>query len=211
MIEDRDEHDAPAWQDARSVEDMGRLTAQWLTGELHWCPMYFGTGPDPETDDLVPVLAAINRLGLWTTMSQPGESGRQYAQRAMLSGYCTEATSNALAAGLLNSELLVVRIEEPEATNSQLQVPITISDGVECTWAGGLDELEHYREDLDDAVVDALAAQQLWAVELIDMTWGRNDVLWPAVTDALTQRPVRKLASYSGDGPPPAGIEYVDV
>lgn len=38
-------------------------------------------------------------------MSQLGESRQQYAQRAMLTGYCIDATQNAIAADLLTSDL----------------------------------------------------------------------------------------------------------
>lgn len=47
-----------AWQAARSLADLGELTARWLDGELKETPGHLGP-PDPETTELVPTLAAL--------------------------------------------------------------------------------------------------------------------------------------------------------
>jgi len=59
---------ARAWSSARTLTDLGELTAQWLEGSLATLAggAYRG-GPDEETGPLVPVLAALNRAGYVTT------------------------------------------------------------------------------------------------------------------------------------------------
>ena len=65
--------DAHLWEAARTLDEMGELTARWLEGTVAFCPSQPCEGPDWETTDLVPVLAGFNRSGLVTTGSQPGE------------------------------------------------------------------------------------------------------------------------------------------
>lgn len=62
------------WAQARTVADLGELTAKWLEGDpeiKH--PGYHGA-PAAETAPLVPVLAAVNRAGILTITSQPGHA-----------------------------------------------------------------------------------------------------------------------------------------
>ncbi|ASR39866.1 hypothetical protein BAY61_31770 (plasmid) [Prauserella marina] len=67
--------DAERWYAARSLTDLGQLTAAWLEGELESQPGYVpGNGPDEETNELVPILAAVNRAGYLTMCSQPATS-----------------------------------------------------------------------------------------------------------------------------------------
>ena len=71
--------DRQAWEAARTLADLGELTAQWLEGAIASQPAYTpGCGPDPETAPLIPVLACCNRAGYVTNGSQPGEAGTGY-------------------------------------------------------------------------------------------------------------------------------------
>src|SRR5216683_2234387 len=87
--------DVGRWADARTLADLGTLTAQWLEGTLGSQPDYApGSGPDEETAGLVPVLAACNRAGFVTRSSQPGLSemagnGARAEQRAMVAGFAS--------------------------------------------------------------------------------------------------------------------------
>lgn len=81
-----------AWSTARTLTDLGELTARWLTGQLASRPGYqAGCGPDEETTELLAPLAAANRAGYLTTDSQPGcveEAARAtWRQRAAVQGY----------------------------------------------------------------------------------------------------------------------------
>jgi len=64
---------AARWHSARTLAGLGELTAQWLEGKIGYVPGYGGAPPDEETEPLIPVLAAANRAGFVTIVSQPGE------------------------------------------------------------------------------------------------------------------------------------------
>jgi hypothetical protein len=78
-----DEH--ALWDKARTVADLGELTARWLEGSISWNPTYtngdtyaaevgtFNRPPEDETKPYVHLLAAVNRAGFVTNFSQPGE------------------------------------------------------------------------------------------------------------------------------------------
>jgi hypothetical protein len=60
--------DAALWRTARTLADLGKLTARWLEGEITTTPSHLGP-PDSETTDLIPTLAAANRAGFVTDQS----------------------------------------------------------------------------------------------------------------------------------------------
>jgi hypothetical protein len=191
------DEDAAAWQSAATISDLGELTARWLEGKLRWQPCYRGDRPDPETDELVPVLAAMNRAGFWTEDSQPGVIEEDWCQRAMVSGYCTEATSNAIQAAVLNTDLIVVTV--PATLDNRTQIPVSRSGAVESTWAGGNSDPDgQYDDDLSRAAVEAIRAA--WHIEVIDPVWGRNDLLWDTVLGGLRDMPERQIADHGQFG-----------
>ena len=69
------------WKDARTVADLGNLTANWLEGRGSQYPAYGDPRPAEETAELIPALTALNRSGFLTDNSQPGEYGRGYDGR----------------------------------------------------------------------------------------------------------------------------------
>lgn len=108
------ERDADTWWTANSLPALGQLTADWLEGRSLFLPAYCATGPDPETTDLIPTLAALNRAGLVTDSSQPGHGpvegydGRMWLQRAYVSGYTDAGTIHSLAAALAHHDDLIL-------------------------------------------------------------------------------------------------------
>lgn len=93
---------------ARTLADLGELTARWLEGKIKSLPTVIpGYGPDEETTKLIPVLAAVNRAGYVTDFSQPGEAERRWTQRAAVSGFASAATFTALCAAAANSGLII--------------------------------------------------------------------------------------------------------
>src|SRR4051794_9607768 len=81
-----------AWSAARTLADLGELTARWLTGGLASRPGYApGYGPDEETTELLAPLSAANRAGYVTTDTHPGGAGETARapgrQRAAVAGY----------------------------------------------------------------------------------------------------------------------------
>lgn len=82
-----------SWQQSDFLAVLQELTARFVEGRLRARPRYFGGAVDSETAGLVEVLTAINRAGLLTDNSQPGEGVDRWVQRAWVSGYATPRTS----------------------------------------------------------------------------------------------------------------------
>lgn len=106
-------HTQARWQAARTLRELGELTALWLEGKLPSQPGYMpNCGPDKETRSLIPVLARANRAGFLTDGSQPGEAaeigydGASWTQRAAVEGWMEPDAARplidlAVAAGLI--------------------------------------------------------------------------------------------------------------
>lgn len=172
---------SPAWATATGLADLGELTARWLTGEYEETPTHGGP-PDPETTALIPVLAAANRAGYVTDFSQPGENlGGGDRQRAAVGGYCDDAVRARLADAVAGTDLVLLH----EISDSGIRLPVTLDAGTPCTWVGGVPAPEDvwYTVALTAAAMTAL--RDSWYVTIVDPVWGRNDRLWPALTQAL--------------------------
>lgn len=89
--------DRRRWGAARSLADLGGLTALWLEGKIASQPGYQPyCGPDEETRELVSALAAACRAGYVTTSSQPGcieydKHGSLWRQQAAVEGFVDNA------------------------------------------------------------------------------------------------------------------------
>ncbi len=101
-----------------------------------------------------------------------------------------------MLAGLGETDLLVLGMPADSASDSLVQMPITRDGRIECTWAGTFPDAEYWAMDLPPEVVRLIMDPKVWAVDVIDLAWGRNDLLWPCVLDALRQRPQRLLPHY---------------
>jgi hypothetical protein len=183
-----------AWRGARTLTDLGELTARWLEGDLTTQPHHAGP-PCDETRDLIPVLAAVNRSGYLTECSQPGihetgDEGDEWAQRAAVSGFTTASTAARLAAALWPGLVVIVHPPGTPAlcANSigSLGMTVTTCNGEPFTVFGIYlppSEIEFmYRRCHRDARATVLGAHQ---VTIIDPVWGRNDVLWPALATVM--------------------------
>lgn len=190
-----DTDDAPAmspedlarWRSARTLADLGELTAEFLEGRIEQTPTHLGQ-PDSETTELIPVLAAASRAGFVTHQSQPGIPPDEHgsAQRANVSGYAGPETFVRLMTAASGADLIITAaraLDDSEAREFGPFFAITLDEGEEFTWDG----IASCRSILDDSygwkchprVVDELCAA--WQVTLIDPVWGRNDVLWPVL------------------------------
>jgi Domain of unknown function (DUF6919) len=177
--------DAERWRAARTLADLGELTAQWLEGTIASIPTVWpGCGPDDETVELIPVLAACNRAGYVTTVSQPGEEpgpgydGRLWTQRAAVQGFASADAIAALRACTVGT-LLIVLVTGPADNmerDQETRIPVTLAGDQENTWFGShLD-----RGDIEDDQAgygichpDALdALRAAWQVTIIDPQWG---------------------------------------
>ena len=180
--------DRKRWAAARTLADLGELTALWLEGGIASQPGYApGCGPDPETAALIGVLAACNRAGFLTDASQPGESspgfdGAWWDQRAAVSGFASAGTVARLCP-VIGARL---RIQVHDAPRRRFcyrtAIPVTLREGQPYTRFGaGLPRRflrGSYGECSRSAVREVCAAKQ---VTIVDPEPGRNDRLWPAL------------------------------
>lgn len=174
------------WHAADSLPALGECMAKWLTGDINYQPAYLASEPAEETVPHIADLAAINRAGLVTWCSQPGQLWAGGGQRAFVSGFCTYETMARLRQVLLRTDLVVLTFW-PEA-DSPLDLAVTVHGAEEHTWVGatlGPDNLEQdYGDDLSHSGLWELLTA--WQVTVVDPLWGRDDLLWPSVIHALT-------------------------
>jgi hypothetical protein len=177
---------ARRWRDARTLADLGHLMALWTEGQIRTWPGHPGK-PDPETADLVPILAACNRTGYLTTQSQPGVIGPGFdgliwEQRAVVEGFIADEPllarlrSAAEAAGLT-----VIVHGRDRSVGPKKGVTGTRRDGRDYTAGFGMRLARRHLGSQwpgisRDAFREITAA---WQVTVVDPVWGRNDRLWP--------------------------------
>ena len=134
--------DRRAWQSARTLADLGHLMALWLEGEISSWPGYAPSwGPDDETTDLVPTLAALCRTGFVTTGSQPGDTGpgvdgRMYQQRAAVDGLVTDRDLYDRIVSAAHTAGLLVTAHDPRTGTHGEPIDATRADGVTVTTFG---------------------------------------------------------------------------
>lgn len=179
--------DRTLWQSARTLEDLGDLTAQWLEGAITHLPGYLAPGPDEETTPLVHYLAEANRNGYVTDFSQPGTTYPDGdVQRAAVAGFCTEELAERIAAAVLRTDLVV--ISTPPGWDNPARIPVTIDGGAAFTWVGsnppGIAIDHTYGDDCPDALGALRAA---WYVTVFDPVWGREALLWERLSAAWTR------------------------
>jgi hypothetical protein len=182
LLEDRG-----VWRQATTLEAAGELTARWLEGGSSYQPGHFAPGFDPETVPLAATLAKLNRNGLFTKESQPGILADGAAQREYVTGFCSAGTAGELLALSTRTELVTVAHAPGEASSAA--IPVTLA-GTEVTTVLGSSEnpvdeaqIRDWADETNDAL--ALLLADSWYVEILDPVWGRNDVLLPAVQEAL--------------------------
>ena len=184
--------DRKQWAGARTLLDLGHLTAAWLEGTIQSQPGYQPRyGPDDETLPFVQVLATANRAGYLTGFSQPGllDLGTYGGQRAAVEGVIADtALLNRLVDAACDRGLEVVLNDLRDA-----QIPYgpgmvaTVQDGEPYTRVGralsiqDLDVLWHGFPVARDIVA---AARQ---VTLVDPDFGPSTRLWEVLAEAAVQ------------------------
>lgn len=191
--------DAKLWAEARTLEDLGRLTAMWLRGEIRSQPGYYGE-VDVDEDDapgLTDALVACNLAGFVTRNSQAGHDGpgsggqaeHWWTQLAAVDGYADDDTLAWLIAEVMRPGRYEVRAWKasgwrlPGWGRDEDHVVVTRCEGQAMTGFG-----RHSRSDVefefdgvgDESVAEALAA---WQVTVFDPEPGRND-LWDVLREA---------------------------
>jgi hypothetical protein len=196
------------WEAARTLADLGELTAQWIEGKIAGQPAYHGT-TDIESPEMVPVLAAANRAGYMTIQSQqgadgPGFDGAQWVQRAAVEGFA----SHDLAQRIWDSVPLNLHVID--LCDAHLpRVRISSRYAITCTWRdrqpytsfGHHLSRRHIRDPhagygiLSEAAKDALCSAH--QVTVIDLEPGRETLLWDFLSGFCAQESARRLESAS--------------
>lgn len=191
--------DRRRWAATESLADLGDLMALWLEGDLIVWPGYApGFGPEDETTDLIPVLAAANRAGFVTDSSQPGcdevIDGVRWQQRAAVTGLVADEQLLARIRRACEGAGLLVMLFGPRRGLWSHETPATFRNGVAVTSFGSQQSARDLRfiwRGVSPAAMDEVVGA--WQVSIIDLEDGRNDRLWPALGEAL--RPVDTAAT----------------
>ena len=188
----RDEADraasAPDWAAARTLADLGELTARWLTGDLASQPGYYGR-VDVDEDDapgLTAALVALNLAGVVTNSSQAGYDGtgydgKRWTQHAWVSAHTDPSTSEWLA-----MEATAAGFEVTEWTRGMSRRTVTYRAGRSYTEDGPIG-----RSDLHcmyDGVGRGAWRDLLGAVHvsIVDPVPGRN-IMWAWLEQFATE------------------------
>ncbi len=195
------------WAQARTLGDLGEMTARWVLGEVDVVPGQ-DCEPDPETAEIADYLVALNLLGLVTDFSQPAaeaDGDRHTAQRAAVTGWCTRENARRLTRVTLDRDLVVL-VNEPDLSY-YTQIPVALDVGgptdprsdAYAIWDTAEDATGAYTfvgSGMDPDELDAefaaichpealLAVRSAWYVEALDPVWGRPHELWNALIQAL--------------------------
>lgn len=189
--------DREKWASARTLTDLGELTAQWLEGRISSVPGFYGP-PDEETVPLIPVLARLNRAGFVTDCSQPGEIDGEYdcEQRAAVQGYAAQGLAVRIITAVAEARGLVSVSCPPSMVprwryGYKQSVTVTQVNGEQFTGFGVRIPRRHIRDPhighgmCGREAVDALCSA--WQVTIVDLEWGRERLLWDVLDGALTR------------------------
>jgi hypothetical protein len=176
------------WRSARTLEDLGELTARWLEGSLDSVPGHSGP-PADETRCIAPTLAVLNRAGYVTTSSQPGltswEDGCQWRQRAFVTGLTGYRAAVAMSNAMLPLGYWVIVSHTPRRGRPGRDLPVTCQGDREVTGAGrarSLGDLRNWHTGFGRCHPDAVAAVAgALQVTVIDREWGSN-LMWDRLT-----------------------------
>lgn len=186
------------WQAARTLNDLGQLTAAWLEGVLQSQPGYQPRcGPDDETLPYVPILAAANRAGYLTTASQPGAfctstDGTAWAQRAAVEGFiCDPVVLRGLIHTANRAGLEVIIPAHREEKGRGAGAVVTLRENETHTTFGlalTIQDLAVQWHGFPHALTIVAGAVQ---VTVADPLFGPSTRLWDVLTNIGTQVDVR--------------------
>lgn len=185
--------DRRRWVRARSLAELGELTALWLEERIVAHPSYGALAP--ETFPLLALLARLNRAGFVTTSSQPGRCEDfgfgtfLWAQRPAIEGVADPATAARLCAAAAAAGLYVTSApataDFPQVAGKALTVttrngrPYTVFGPA--TWPA---VRELFRGCDNPALEGELRAA--WQVTIADLRFEPADLLWHTLNAALT-------------------------
>lgn len=170
-----------AWRAARRYEDLCRLGAAFLRGDLEHFPGWGAADTDEETDALEDLLVACCRAGFLTVASQAagpaaaGADGRPERRRAFVTGFVRDLD----LAPLAEAGLLVVHSLEEDLPLGLRGEEVFLAVGPGAREA----ELALFAEDLAPPALAELEAAR-W-VCLADPMWEREEHLWSGLAACL--------------------------
>lgn len=192
------------WREASTYAEMCELTALWLDGRLPRSITYDGV-PDPETADIpAGLLAGLCRAGYLTDLSQPahgwepGFDNAGYRQRAYVEFLVPAEQVGTLVWAAVTNGLWVnarkpTRLRLWSHTNT---VPVTETGeytpyGAEAVTLAGVQVPTRYWRWIglshrNGAMARILASS--YQVSIVDLTWGRNDLLWDTLAPLTTSK-----------------------
>ena len=173
-----------AWLAASSYPELCALGAAFLAGDLGHFPGWGAPETDEETDGVENLLVACCQGGFLTVASQrgeaarPGEDGRPEERRAFVTGFVDDQALQ-LVTGLEGSDLLLARNLDRDLPLGRRGEDLFLALGPDARAS----ELQLFAQDLGPRGMAALECTH-W-VCLVDLIWGRDDHLWPALAARL--------------------------
>lgn len=185
------------------------LVVAWLLGEIPELPTIYMGKPEDETERIREHLLRMNRAGMLTTFSQPGEKGMSAFQRATVTGIVPAAIRDQALSVFNYGGMLCLSAQMPVREKDagvpprmQYDIPISLdtSGAVSAGIFGVAPAIEYQLGGLLPRKAWPEVAKKFVAIEIIDPEWG-TDRMWPQVTENI----VRML-----DKRPPEAITFTD-
>jgi hypothetical protein len=208
------------WHQTRTLDDLAELTGQWLDGDLPTSFIYRGA-PDVETADIPgDILVELNRSGFLTYASQPGHDwtrghdGALWRQRAHVGFLLDDYQMADVAAAVRGGGSLVVLVRRARwarLSNLRNRFAWSLTERrpaadrwqpahTTCTTGHAIPR-SYWRavgRTYNNPTMGRVLAGA-WQVDVFDLEWGCNDVLWETL-ESLLIPPVLV--------PPPADFDW---
>jgi hypothetical protein len=183
------------WAAARTLQDLGDLTAAWLDGSIESQPSYYGPVDVDEADapGLTDTLVNLNRAGYVTGSSQAGfdgigADGAHWRQLAAVEGFAGPDMYARLCDVVVGTRFRVVAWPCKFGWHRGAGVPVTFREGRHYTTFGMQLDASDIGELYDGCSAEAIAAVcEATQVTVYDPEPGSND-LWPTLARAAGNR-----------------------
>lgn len=180
------------WSRVRSYAEMVGASIDFLEGRLVRSPDHCGP-LDLESNEIRDDLVHLTRHGLLTLGSQPAWNEGGWQQRPYVHFYLPDLDLMHDLVELLGRTDLVCLAVSPGERLWQ-DIPVTLLDGVVCTWAGRLP-----CDDIHDRWEDALhpeaadVVRGLPIVEVVDPRWDGGRRMWDTLRCAIDELGISAL------------------
>ncbi|MFH9425482.1 DUF6919 domain-containing protein [Streptomyces sp. NPDC017529] len=186
--------DRARWRSARTLADLGQLSADWWEGSVRSLPGYrAGHRPHPSLAAHVPVLAAANRAGFLVTSAQVGLATARRRQKSAVQGFVTDpALVRRLVGAAETAGLGLVLHDWYDAFYAEHTGGITVTRTLHSTGVFGqalaVEDIKASWPRLPHAVDAVVPALQ---ITLADPDFGPGDLVWNTLADAVRSHEAR--------------------